>query len=189
MLCTLLTLQIGASCYGSSQRARTSPGPKIKALHAQAEAAERKRDYHSARAYYQQAVDEAPDSASAAYATLKMASALVFWGELAPACTLLGKSLEHDPSQVPVWHDLGVLQAKLGRPEAARKSLMRAVELAPKEPRSRIALAALLVQQSEFRLAQTHYETLLTLDIPPKIEEAIHRALGILEQEIARQRN
>ena len=204
LLCTLLALQFGTACYGPRRASSSGPAPadnqkihpeihpgihpEIQEINALAQAAERERDYHAARAYYQQAVDQAPDPASAAYATRKMASALAFWGELDGAVRLLHQSLEHNPRQVPVWHDLGVLQTKLGQADAARRALERAVELAPREPRSRIALAALLVRQSEFSLAQSHYQVLLTLNISPQIEKATHEALRLLQREIERQR-
>lgn len=179
LLCVLVS-----GCLSGSQGSATTIHPTTLQLHEQAEAAERKRDHTAARSFYQRAIDTAPDSASAAFANREMASALVFWGEDEGAVLLLDKSLEHDPLQVPVWHNLGIIQAKLGEPQKARTALERAVTLAPKEPRSRMALAALLVNLSEFSLAQSHYKTLLTLEIPPKIERAIHKALEILQAEI-----
>jgi Flp pilus assembly protein TadD len=188
LLCALMLLASGAGCLrGAQVQEKPKIHPNTLQLHQKAEAAERKREHHKARAFYQRAVDTAPDAASAAFATREMASALLFWGEEEGAALLLDKSLQHDPQQVPVWHNLGVVQAKLGKSEEARSALERAIELAPKEPRSRMALAALLVNLSEFRLAKSHYEILLTLKIPEKIERAIHKALEILQVEIERE--
>jgi Flp pilus assembly protein TadD len=187
-----MALHFATGCLSTRQgdargSALAEIAPETLKLNEQAEAAERKRDHHAARAFYQRAVDTAPNPASAAFATREMASALIFWGEDEGAVVLLARSLEHDPTQVPVWHDLGVMQARLGKSQEARQALERAVELAPKEPRSRMALAALLVNLSEFELARSHYKVLLTLKIPPRIEKAIHKALDILQSEIDRQ--
>jgi Flp pilus assembly protein TadD len=103
----------------------------------------------------------------------------------AEALPYLLQSAENGPEQVSVWNDLGVVYSRLKQPAKARAALERAVKLAPREPKARLALAAELVRHKEYRLAQQHYNVLLTLDIPPKIENATHRAIALLEKEIA----
>jgi len=150
----------------------------------EAEVAERARDYNKAREKYLQAISEAPDAQSAAIANREMASALVFWGEYEGAEARMKASLEHDSSQARVWHDLGLVQEHQGKPHLALESLEKAVLLAPKEPRARVAYAALLVKQSQFSAAIVQYEELLKLPIPERIESATHKALQLLRREV-----
>lgn len=180
----VLVLLLAAACGGPQKQTRTGPAPEIVALNDKAEAAERKREHLDAQAFLQEAVNLAEDPVSAAYANRKMARLLLFWRQEANALPYLEKSVEHDPSQVPVWNDLGVVHSKLGNPAKARQALEKAVELAPREPIVRLTLAAEMVRQSEFRIAHSHYKILLTLDIPPRIEKATHRALELLQKEM-----
>lgn len=182
-----LLVMLALACGSSAPAARDPVATdSIQALLQQAEDAERARDYHRARALYQRAIDESPDAASAALANRDMASALIFWGEYEGGRDRLVQSLEHDNSQARVWHDLGMVQDHLEQPEEALVSLAKAVELAPKEPRARIAYAALLVKQAQYAAAILEYESLLELSIPPRIEAAAHKALDMLRAEIKR---
>jgi tetratricopeptide (TPR) repeat protein len=180
----LLALLLAVACGAPQRDTRTGPNPEIVALNDKAEAAERKREHLKAQSFLQEAVNQAKDPASAAYANRKMARLLLFWRQEAKALPYLEKSVEHDPSQVPVWNDLGVVHSKLGHPAKARAALERAVELAPAEPIVRLTLAAEMVRQSEFQIAHSHYKVLLTLDIPPRIEKATYRALELLQKEM-----
>lgn len=173
-----------AAC-GSPAKTPTSAAPhaRVQTLLAAAEDAEQRRDYNAARELYLQAIAEAPDARSAAIANREMASALLFWGEYEGAEARLQASLEHDKSQARVWHDLGLVQEHQGKASDALTSLERAVALAPKEPRARIAYAALLVKQGQFAKAIVEYKALLKLPIPERIEAAIHKALRMLESE------
>lgn len=186
IIAPFLALLLSSACGPSPAKARIGPAPKIVALNKKAEEAERRREHLKAQAYLQQAVEQAQDPTSAAYANRQMASLLLFWHEQAQALPYLEMSVEHDPGQVPVWNDLGVVYSSLQMPAKARAALERAVQLAPKEPKSRMSLAAELVRQSEFELARSHYKVLLTLKIPPRIENATHRALKLLQEEIQR---
>jgi tetratricopeptide (TPR) repeat protein len=183
----IVALVISAACTSSQAPAAQMPSPEVQDLNKQAEAAERRREHHVARDLLQRAIKTASDPVSGAYANRKMAAMLLFWHEEVEALLYLQASLEHDPNQVPVWNDLGVVQSRLGHPQKARAALERAVELDPKQPISRLTLAAELVRQSEFRSALSHYKILLTLDIPPKIENATHRAISLLNREMGRQ--
>lgn len=147
---------------------------------------ERRRQYHLARAHYQRALTLAEDPKSLAFAHREFASALLFWGEYAAARGQLIKSLKADETQIQAWHDLGILQARSGEKETARASFERALALDPSEPRTHIAIAALLVGMNEFREAEAHYQVLLTLDVPPKITKASRRAIVMLRAEMAR---
>ncbi len=156
----------------------------VRALLLQAEQAERARDYHTARARYQEAIAIAPDQPSAALANREMASALLFWGEYEGAEKRLLQSLVHDGTQVRVWHDLAIVQVQLKKHDAALASLEKGLKLAPREPRIHVAYAALLVKEKRYVDAIAQYEHLLTLPIPPRVEQATHKALQILAAEV-----
>ncbi len=179
-----------AACFamacGSPARepAVVKPATNVQSLLNAAQNAERKRDYNTARELYLQAIREAPDRQSAAIANREMASALVFWGEYESAEKRLLASLEQDGKQARVWHDLGLVQDHQDKSASALVSLHKAVALAPKEPRVRIAYAALLVKQSRFSDAIVQYEALLKLPIPVRIEAATHKALQMLKREV-----
>lgn len=182
----LLSLLSGCGSQSTALVA-SRPDTDTKTLVAQAQKAERSRDYNRARVLYQQAIDEAGDAQSAAFAAKEMASALVFWGEYQGAMDALLLSLKHREDQAPVWHDLGILRAGAGLLPAARTALERAVNLAPNSPRARVALAALLVKMKHYDLALQHYKRLLKMKIPAKIEQATHRAIELLESELQSQ--
>ncbi len=183
-----LAIALACACGSAQTRPKLAPDPEIVALNDRAESAERKRQHLDAQAFLQAAVDQAQDPVSAAYANRKMARLLLFWRRDAEALPYLEASLGFDSSQVPVWNDLGVVYSSLGQPAKARSSLEQAVRLAPREPIVRKGLAAELVKQKEFQLARRHYKVLLSLDIPPKIENATYRVLKILDKEIALQK-
>lgn len=185
LLPACLAIALSCACGSAQTPTKIGPAPEIVALSDKAEAAERKRQHLDARAFMQQAVDRAQDPVSAAYANRKMARLLLFWRMEAEALPYLEQSVTSGPDQAPVWNDLGVVYSNLGQPAKARAALQRSVELAPKEPRARLGLAAELVRQKDFRTAQSHYRVLLTLDIPAKIENATHRVLELLDKEIA----
>ena len=182
LLVIVLVVTIG--CGGAPVSTAPLVAKPVLALLQQAEKAERARDYHTARERYQKAIAVAPDPTSAALANRKMASALLFWGEYEGAERRLMQSLVHDGTQVRVWHDLAIVQVQLKKHDAALASLVKAVELAPGEPRIRVAYAALLVKERRYRDAITQYKHLLTLSIPPTIEQATHKALRMLAAEV-----
>ncbi|MBL4634035.1 MAG: tetratricopeptide repeat protein [Kofleriaceae bacterium] len=185
---TAILLLVFASCAGHTPPTKQATvGHDTESLVLQAQDAERSRNYHAARKLYQQAIDSAGDSTSAAYAAKEMASALSFWGEYEGAMELMLLSLTHRERQAPVWHDLGILRARSGALPAALTALQRAVAIAPKSARARVTLAALLVKMHEYKRALRHYRTLLGLKIPAKIERATHRAIKLLQVEIASQ--
>lgn len=176
---------VGLLACNSGRGAPPQPAQSTRSDIRLAEEAEGRREHHQARALYRQAIAQAPNAHSHAYATREMASTLLFWGEYQGAARLLEQSLRSDDSQVQVWHDLGVLRVRLNDALGAEKALRQAISLAPREPRSRIALAALLVRGKQYVAAQAQYRTLLELPIPPKLEVAVRTALKLLKQEIA----
>lgn len=181
----LANLASGLACGGNAPAAMV-PSPTTQALLERAQLAERQRDYGAARGLYREAVDRAPDVRNRAYASRELASALAFWGLYSEARAALEVAVAADPSLVSAWHDLGILRARAGLWVEARRALEQAVERAPREPRSRIALAALLVQRRALDEAAHHYRVLLQLEIPETIRRAVHRALDLIRAEKAR---
>lgn len=183
----ILLLAVILSGCASATPKPVKPAPSVSAEIDKAHAQEQQRQYHLARAHYQRAIGLADDPQSLAFAHREFASALLFWGEYASAQDELIASLEADATQIQAWHDLGILQARSGEESAAQASFERALVLAPKEPRTHVAIAALLVGMRDFREAEKHYQILLTLDLPPKIATAVQRAIALLHAEIARE--
>lgn len=174
----------GGHLTGCGGRQAASEAPrKTRALIAEAERYERARRYDLARARYQEAVDSAPTPESGGFAAHRFASALAFWGELEAARTMLETAVARDPERPSAWHDLGVIRAQLGDPGGAETALRRAVDLARGDPRPRVALAALLVKTGRYREAEAEYRRLLDFDLPPRMREAIERALELLASE------
>jgi tetratricopeptide (TPR) repeat protein len=187
-----LALALSGACGGHGPARREPDAAAVAApttvrLIEQARGEERARRYDRARALYQQAADTAPDRASAAHAWLQLASALLFWGELADGVRALERVLALDPGSVRAWHDLGVVRATLGDAAGAERALRRATALAPREPRPHVALAALLVKQRRFGEALAEYQALEGLDLPDATRRAIARAIEICRAERARQ--
>ena len=189
----LLALAVSAllSCGGHS-RASTgakalSIEPEVRQALLDAEHAESKRAHLEAEKHYERALSVARNAESKALAHREYGSTLVFWGEEERALVQFRASLEADPNQARVWHDSGVLLSRSGRQEGAQRALSKAVELAPADPRPRIALAALLVNMGAYRDALSQYRAILRLDIPPKIETAARKAIEILRIEIEKQ--
>lgn len=175
-----------AGCGGARKPA--GPSAETRELIAAAESHERARRYDLARVAYQRAVDAAPDPTSGGFAAHRFASALAFWGELAPARAMLETAVARDPSRASAWNDLGVVRAQLGDTAGAEVALRRAVDLAPADPRPRVALAALLVKTGRYREAEVEYRALRSdFDLPPRMRDAIDRALELLRSERQRQ--
>jgi Flp pilus assembly protein TadD len=174
-----------AGACGGGQEARKSAqiAPATAQLLARARAEERSRRYDRARSLYRQAAREAPDRPSAARAWRELARALLFWGEFDQAEAALRRAVESDPEEASAWHDLGVVRARRGDSAGAERSLRRAIDLAPREPRPRIALAALLVNQRRWPEALRQYRALETMDLPERVREAVARAIALIEAE------
>ena len=176
----LLALSLLA-CAGPT---RPAVAPATRALIEQAEQRERARRYDQARALYREAEASAPDPASRTWAARRFAHALLFWGEEAEAETELAALVARDPTDVASWHDLGIVRHRRGDRAGAERALRRAVALAPREPRPRIALAALLVVDRRWRDALAEYRALLDLDLPERTRRAVGRGIELVEAEL-----
>jgi Flp pilus assembly protein TadD len=159
--------------------------PSTKAAVQRAEEREQARKYDEARALYEAAKRDAPDNRSRAYAARELASALIFWGEYEAAETELVEVVELDPLDASAWHDLGVLRARRGDTRRAESALLRAIETAPRDPRPRIALAALMVNDRRFDDALSQYERILDLDLPERTRKAVERGMELIRREMA----
>ncbi len=177
-----LVVVLLASCGGGPRPPAVAPATR--ALVDAAERAERDRLYDRARALYRRAERTAPDPRSAGFAARKLALALLFWGEYRPARQALRRAVDHRPDDVASWHDLGIVDHQLGDLDAAEADFRRAIALAPREPRSRIALAALLWKQGRRAEAAAEYRALLGLDLPERVRAKVKWAISTLSKPV-----
>ena len=159
------------------------PGPSAatKAAVEHAEDAELHRDHDAARARYQQAIADAPDPASAIFARREFASTLEAWGEVPAAIAQLEAAVAAEAGDAASWHDLGILYHHQGDDPRALAALGRAKQLAPRDPRPRIALGALLLCRNDLAGARSEYQDLLDLDLPDRLREKVRWVLAHLE--------
>ncbi len=165
-----------AACGGATS-ARPGPAAATREAVAAAEAHERARRHDEARAAYERAITAAPDAASEAWARLAYAETLTTWGEIAGAVGQLERVVALAPTHARAWHDLGILRHHQGDDGGARHALGQARALAPRDPRPRIALAALLWNAGELAGARAEYEALLDLDLPDRVRRQVEWAL------------
>lgn len=158
--------------------------PQTLAAVERAESREQDRKYEEARALYETAKRDAPDEPSRAYAGHQLASALIFWGEYEAAEAELVEVVELAPEDASAWHDLGVLRARRGDIPGAETALRSSIQGAPRDPRPRIALAALLVNDRRFDDALAQYEGILDLDLSERTRRAVERGMELIRQEI-----
>lgn len=154
--------------------------PPTASLIEQAEDAERARRYDRARDLYARAVAEAPDDGSRAHAAVTFGRALIFWGEYADAEAELSRAVQLDPALAGAWHDLGMVRHELGNLDGAEDALSAAVDASPRDPRSRIALAALLWKRGNDRAALVQYEALAELELPERVRDKVLWAIDTL---------
>lgn len=162
-----------------------APHSATSALISEGREAERKREYLQARALYERAVAEAPDATSKTYALTELTRALLFWGALEDGRTALEQLIDLEPERASSWHDLGVVRSQLGDQHGADKALRRAVQLAPRDPRPRIALAAVLAKTERYDEALEHYRLLDQMELPERLAKAVDQAIWLLEQQPA----
>lgn len=174
-----------AGCARPKPSQSASISASTRALVSSAQRHERERRYDLARADYDRAMNEAPDRLSAAYAARKLASALLFWGEYADAERALDKVVSLRPDEASAWHDLGIVRARAGNLAGGEAALRRSIALRPRLPMSRLALAALLVNQRRFGEALREYDALLAMELPDRTRAAIERAQKLLRAELA----
>ncbi|HUH04532.1 MAG TPA: tetratricopeptide repeat protein [Kofleriaceae bacterium] len=144
---------------------------------ARAEEQEKVRQYNQARLLYLRAKRESPDDPSRAHAAAAYGSALIFWGELPAARRELVEAVRLQPNRPGTWHDLGHVEHQLGDVAAAERALRQSIRIAPRDPRSRVSLAALLVRARRFAEAIGQYEQLLELELPDRVRKAIEQTL------------
>jgi tetratricopeptide (TPR) repeat protein len=152
---------------------------------ASAEDAEGQRRYDEARALYEDAVRTAPDAPSRAWAARAFARSLIAWGEYEAAERNLEIAVASRPEDVPAWHDLGMLRHLRGDVPGAEAAFRRSIHLAPGDPRSRIALAALLWQAGRHAAALDEYRALARLDLPDRLADKVRWAIRTLETHLA----
>jgi Flp pilus assembly protein TadD len=177
-----VALALALAACGGSAAAPETPSEGTRAAIAKADAAMRRRAYLEARAGYEAAVRDAPDRPSAGLALRELADALLLMGEHAAAAAALEELTRRAPSAA-AWHDLGIVRAHLGDAVAAERALRRAGELAPGDPRPRIAIAALFVRGERWDAALREYRALQGMELPPKTAKAVARAIEMIEAE------
>lgn len=181
MLLLALALALSAACGGGQPVRRAQVDPATAALLARARGEERARRYDRARALYERAARDAPDRVSAARAWRELARALLFWREIGDAEEALRRAVVADPSEVSAWHDLGIVRGWRGDAAGAERALRRAIALAPREPRPRVALAAILVNQRRWPEALGEYRALEKLELPERTRRAVVQAIALIE--------
>jgi Flp pilus assembly protein TadD len=167
-----------AGCGGRSP-APTGPSPQVRAEIERAEAAEQARRHDAARAHYRRAIASARDPTSIAVARREYAETLVTWGEYPEAIAQLEGSLAARPSAA-AWHDLGLLRNNQGDVAGALAALEQARALAPRDPRPRVALAALRWKSGDRAGAAAEYRALLDLPLPERLRSKVQWALDEL---------
>ncbi|HVK83339.1 MAG TPA: tetratricopeptide repeat protein [Kofleriaceae bacterium] len=179
-----MTLRIAAllavAACAATPKAPARPTAGVRAEIEQAEQAERARKHDVAREHYQRAVAAARDPDSIALARYEFAATLMSWGEVPEAIAQLEGVVAAKPDHAAAWHDLGILRHHQGNDAAATAALERARSLAPRDPRPRIALAALRWKRGETAAAAAEYRALLDLDLPPNLRDKVKWALGQL---------
>ncbi len=177
-LAAALALAAAAGCGGRAP-APSGPSAEVRAEIERAEDAERARRHDVAREHYRRAVAGARDPTSAAFARREYAETLITWGEYPEAIAQLEGSLAARPS-AGAWHDLGLLRNQQGDVRGAVAALEQARALAPRDPRPRIALAALRWRSGDRAGAAAEYRALLDLPLPERVRAKVRWALGEL---------
>ena len=82
-----------------------------------------------------------------------------------------------------------MLRHRRGDLLGAEQSFRTAIRLRGNNPRSRIALAALLWKAKRWRHALTEYKALIELDLPPRVHTKVQWAIGVLQRKLKLKRN
>ncbi len=172
-----------ASCGARAPAGAFEPAAQTRELVTEARSAAAERRYREAEALYERAIRQAPDPASRGYANREWGRALALFGDYDEAIRALDRATQAAPALAGAWHDLGVLRYRAGRVEGAEIALRRAASLRPRDPRPRIALAAMYVNAERFADARRRYLEVLDLDIPEDMREAIEEAMALLGEE------
>ncbi len=167
-------LALAAAC---SHPAPRIPSAVVRTEVRQAETAERARQHDVARSHYQRAVAEAKDPRSIGFARREYAETLISWGEIPEAIAQLEGAVAAVPGDAAAWHDLGILRHNQGDDIRALEALEHARASSPRDPRPRIALAALRWTRGDRSGAATEYRALLELDLPDRLRDKVKWAL------------
>jgi tetratricopeptide (TPR) repeat protein len=179
--CLVALLACGARSATGSLPAASAVQPEVQREIERAEQAERARDHVSARRHYEAAIARANgDARSTTVARREYAETLISWGELAAAATQLEAVVTVAPGDAASWHDLGLVRHGLDDRSGAIAALETAKRLAPRDPRPRVALAALRWQHGDLATARREYEELLVLDLPDRLREKVTWAVATL---------
>ncbi len=170
-------LAVVAAC---SHPAPRNPSEVVRTEIEQAETAERARQHDVARSHYQRAVAEATDPPSIGFARREYAETLVSWGEVPEAIAQLEGAVAAVPDDAAAWHDLGILRHNQGDDVRALDALEHARASSPRDPRPRIALAALRWTRGDRAGASREYRALLELHLPDRLREKVKWALAEL---------
>ncbi|MCG8423552.1 MAG: tetratricopeptide repeat protein [Proteobacteria bacterium] len=168
---------LASACGSAPSRQTTSTTSLIE----RAEAAEAERRYDRARTLYQQAKREAPDVESRALAARSFGRALIFWGDYELADRQLEEAATLVPTDPGTWHDLGILRGHRGDVAGAESAFRRSIAVRPGDPRSRIALAALLWRHQRHRKALHEYRALAAIDLPGHLRDQVNWAIQTLQ--------
>ena len=147
---------------------------------ADADKAEAARDHAAARQRYLAAIAAAPDAVSASFARRDFVDTLISWGEFPAAIAQLEAIVDLEPLSAATWHDLGILRDHQGDVRGAVTALTRARELAPDDPRPRLALAAIAWQRGDLTAAAAEYRGLQVLALPDQVRAKVQWALAQL---------
>ena len=175
----IAALLVVAAC-AATPKAPARPADGVRTEIEQAEQAERARKHDVAREHYQRAVAAAHDADSIAFARYEFAETLMSWGEVPEAIAQLEGVVAAKPDHAAAWHDLGILRHHQSDDAGASVALERARTLAPRDPRPRIALAALRWKRGDTAGAEAEYRALLELDLPANVRDKVKWALAQL---------
>jgi Flp pilus assembly protein TadD len=173
----LVLLLVCAACGARAAKPAPPPAIDVRKEIAEAEKAEKARQHDVARVHYERAVNAAKDPSSVFYARREYAETLITWGEYRLAIEHLEGALTARPDHAPSWHDLGMLRNNQNNIPGAIQALEKSRTLAPKDPRPRIALAALRWKHGDKTGASTEYKQLLDLDLPDRVRAKVEWAL------------
>ena len=166
---------------GAPQRPAAKPDP-VRLEIERAEDAEKARQHDQAEAHYRAAVAAAHKPKELAWAHREFAETLATWGRIDDAIHELEAAGAATPDDPGVCQDLGILRHKQADDRGAMDALGRAKQLAPKDARPRIALAALYWSTGDKTQALAEYRALLDLDLPDRVREKVRWAIGVLEK-------
>lgn len=119
---------------------------------------------------YRHALEKDPRHAKAHN---NLALALVELGELEEAADHFRASLAIEP-KAEIYSDLGFTMARLGKPQEALADYRKALQLDPTCASAHLNLAVALVQEGQFRQAESHYRQAL----PGRPTAETHNGLG-----------